>query len=127
MSSDAAYSVTLKKLQKALSLELVTADDEDRLENILVTSPEVNRPGLQLVGYLEYFGTDRIQMIGKVETSYLAGLTSEERYSRLDEFFKCGFPCMVVARGLEVFRKCWRCPENTVFRFSGRKKPHQEY
>lgn len=103
MSSDAAYSVTLKKLQKALSLELVTADDEDRLENILVTSPEVNRPGLQLVGYLEYFGTDRIQMIGKVETSYLAGLTSEERYSRLDEFFKCGFPCMVVARGLEVF------------------------
>jgi len=38
VSSDAAYSVTLKKLQKALSLELVTADDEDRLENILVTS-----------------------------------------------------------------------------------------
>jgi len=92
VSSDAAYSVTLKKLQKALSLELVTADDEDRLENILVTSPEVNRPGLQLVGYLEYFGTDRIQMIGKV-------------YSRLDEFFKCGFPCMVVARGLEVLTK----------------------
>jgi len=92
VSSDAAYSVTLKKLQKALSLELVTADDEDRLENILVTSPEVNRPGLQLVGYLEYFGTDRIQMIGKVETSYLAGLTSEERYSRLDEFLNVDFP-----------------------------------
>ncbi len=83
-------------------MELIT-NDEDRLEDILITSTDVNRPGLQLVGYLEYFGTDRIQMIGKVETSYLAGLTSMERYSRLDEFFRCGFPCMVVARGLEVF------------------------
>jgi len=86
VSSDAAYSVTLKKLQKALSLELVTADDEDRLENILVTSPEVNRPGLQLVGYLEYFGTDRIQMIGKVETSYLAGLHRRNAIPGLTSF-----------------------------------------
>ena len=96
------FSVTLKKIKEDFSLELVT-NDENRLEDILVTSTDVNRPGLQLVGYLEYFGTDRIQMIGKVETSYLAGLTPKERYSRLDEFFKCGFPCMVVARGLEIF------------------------
>jgi len=63
----------------------------------------------------------------RFETSYLAGLTSEERYSRLDEFFKCGFPCMVVARGLEVFPEMLEVSRNTVFRFSGRKKPHQEY
>lgn len=96
------FSVTLKKIKEDFSLELIT-NDEDKMEDILITSTDVNRPGLQLVGYLEYFGIDRIQMIGKVETTYLAGLTPEERYSRLDEFFRCGFPCMVVARGLEVF------------------------
>jgi HPr kinase/phosphorylase len=44
-----------------------------------------------------------MQIIGKGETAYLEILSSDERYNRLDEFFKCGFPCMVVARGLEIF------------------------
>lgn len=95
------FSVTLKEIMDEFLLEQITKIE--RLDEILVTSADVNRPGLQLVGYLEYFGTDRMQIIGKVEITYLSGLTSEERYSRLDEFFKCGFPCMVVARGLEVF------------------------
>ncbi len=95
------FSVTLRELMDEFQLEQIT--DCKRLEDVLVTSSDINRPGLQLVGYLQHFGTDRIQIVGKVETTYLSGLLPEERYSRLDEFFKCGFPCMVVARGLEVF------------------------
>ncbi|MFZ5988644.1 MAG: HPr(Ser) kinase/phosphatase [Bacillota bacterium] len=95
------FSVTLREVMEEFQLEQVT--NCKRLDDILVTSADVNRPGLQLVGYLEYFGTDRIQIIGKVETTYLSGLSGEERYSRLDEFFRCGFPCMVVARGLDIF------------------------
>jgi HPr kinase/phosphorylase len=52
---------------------------------------------------MDFFGVDRVQIIGKVEIAYLSSLTSEERYARLDEFFSHGFPCMVVARGLEIF------------------------
>jgi len=66
-------------------------------------------------------------MIGKVETSYLAGLTSEERYSRLDEFFKCGFPCMVVARGLEVFPEMLEVSRKYGIPIFRTKEPHQEY
>ncbi|NLD46222.1 MAG: HPr kinase/phosphorylase [Clostridiaceae bacterium] len=95
------FSVTVKQIMNDFQLEQIT--DIKRLEDILITSADVNRPGLQLVGYLEYFGTDRVQIIGKVETTYLACLNSQERYLRLDEFFKCGFPCMVIARGLDVF------------------------
>lgn len=95
------FSVTLEEIIDEFQLEYITRSR--RLDEINVTTADVNRPGLQLVGYLEYFGTDRVQIIGKVETTYLACLSSEERYQRLDEFFKCGFPCMVVARGLEVF------------------------
>jgi len=95
------FSVNLRELIDEFQLEDVTGSD--RLDEIQITTSDVNRPGLQLAGYLEYFGTDRIQIIGKVETAYLGSLPSEERYSRLDEFFKHGFPCMVVARGLEIF------------------------
>lgn len=97
------FTVTLKELVEEFHLECVTGCD--KLEEVEISTADVNRPGLQLAGYLEYFGTDRIQIVGKVETTYLAGLSPEERRNRLDEFFKCGFPCMVVARGLEV------CPE----------------
>lgn len=100
-SVDEKYSVTVEQIMKDFQLEQIT--DIKRLEDIKVTSTDVNRPGLQLVGYLEYFGTDRVQIIGKVETTYLACLDPKERYLRLDEFFKCGFPCMVIARGLDVF------------------------
>jgi len=97
------FSVTLKEIVEEFQLEVVT--ESGNLEDVLVTTPDVNRPGLQLAGYLDYFGSDRVQIIGKVETSYLESLPSEERYDRLDKFFSYSFPCVVVARGLDV------CPE----------------
>lgn len=95
------YSVKLKEIIKEFQLEDIT--NCPRIDDITVNTADINRPGLQLAGYLEYFGIDRIQIMGKGESSYLSELTSEERYSRLDEFFKTGFPCMVIARGLEAF------------------------
>jgi len=94
------FTVTLKEIVDEFLLEDVT--ECERLGDILITTPDVNRPGLQLAGYMDYFGSDRIQIIGKVETTYLSSLVPEERYKRLDEFFKNGFPCIVIARGLEV-------------------------
>lgn len=94
------FSVTLKELIDEFQLEVVAGCQNP--DEILITSTDINRPGLQLAGYLEYFGNDRIQIIGKGETAYLDELSSEERYRRIEEFFKCGFPCMVVARGIKV-------------------------
>ncbi len=101
MDNNSGCSVTLKELVNEFHLEEVSGCD--RLEEILVTTSDINRPGLQLAGYLGFFGSDRIQIMGKGETEYLAQLTPEVRRERLDNFFKCGFPCMIVARGLEVF------------------------
>ena len=72
------------------------------IDDIVIKTSEINRPGLQLVKYYEHFDTERIQIIGNVETAYLEGLTEQERTECLDGFFKCGFPCIVVARNLEV-------------------------
>lgn len=95
------FSVSLREIVNEFQLEDVS--DSNRIDDIRITTSDINRPGLQVAGYLEYFGTDRIQTIGMAETAYLDTLTAEERYRRLDEFFQFGFPCMVVARGIKVF------------------------
>jgi HPr kinase/phosphorylase len=95
------FTVTLREVIEEFNL--IDVSDCSRIDEIVITTSDVNRPGLQLAGYMEYFGTDRIQIIGKVETTYLEGLTPEERLEGLDGFFKEGFPCLVIARGLEVF------------------------
>lgn len=74
-------------------------------EDIEITTSDVNRPGLQLSGYMELFGTDRVQIIGKVEITYLASLSPQDRLKRLDEFFRTGFPCLVIARNIEPFEE----------------------
>lgn len=95
------FTVKLSKLIKEFQLEQVCFEGCDL--DIDITTSDVNRPGLQLSGYMEYFGTDRIQIIGKVETTYLASLSPQDRLRRLDEYFRTGFPCLVIARNIEPF------------------------
>lgn len=97
------FTVKLSELIKEFRLEKLRMDESDN--DIDITTSDVNRPGLQLSGYMEYFGTDRIQIIGKVETTYLTSLSPQERYKRLDEYFRTGFPCLVLARNIEPFEE----------------------
>ena len=95
------FTVKLKTLMEEFHLEPVCMTDS--AGDIEVTTSDVNRPGLQLSGYMEYFGTDRIQIIGKVEMTYLASLSPQERRKRLDDYFRTGFPCLVIARDQDPF------------------------
>lgn len=95
------FTVKLKTLMDEFHLEPVCMTDS--AGDIEVTTSDVNRPGLQLSGYMEYFGTDRIQIIGKVEMTYLASLSPPERRKRLDDYFRTGFPCLVIARDQDPF------------------------
>jgi HPr kinase/phosphorylase len=72
------------------------------LEPVRITTSEVNRPGLQLTGYLQAFSSDRLQIIGWIETAYLSSLEPGIRAKRLDDYFALGFPALIVARGLHV-------------------------
>lgn len=94
------FSVSLKNVINEFQLECLTC--KDKIDEVLIVSSDVNRPGLQMAGYLSYFDPNRIQIIGKVEIAYLKDLDSEKRKKILDDFFGCGFPCAVVARGIEV-------------------------
>ncbi len=71
-----------------------------------ITIEDVNRPGLQLTGFFDYFDEKRMQVIGLVETSYLERLTQEQRKHRFDMLLSYKVPALIFARNLEPFPEC---------------------
>ena len=43
----------------------------DNIDDVLITTNEVNRTGLPLAGFFDYFQNARIQIIGRAENTYL--------------------------------------------------------
>ena len=91
----------LTRLVEKFQLEVIYTPEN--METVIITTSDVSRPGLPLVGFCEYFDNSRIQIMGKVEFTYLEELSASERISRLDEFFSLGFPALVITRGLQIF------------------------
>ena len=91
----------ITKLIENFKLEVLYAPDN--LDDVYITTSDVSRPGLQLVGFSEYFDNSRIQIMGKVEFTYLEQLGISERQERMEQFFSLGFPALVITRGLQIF------------------------
>ena len=77
----ANYTVSLERIIKEFSLELLYTPEET--DKLCVSTPEINRPGLEMAGYFEYFDAKRIQVIGKSEYSFLERFTPEKAESRI--------------------------------------------
>ena len=65
-------------------------------------SADVNRPGLALSGYFDFFDSDRIQVMGKNEHSFLENLPHDLRESHINELVSTNPPAIILARELEV-------------------------
>ncbi|MGI6050671.1 MAG: HPr(Ser) kinase/phosphatase [Acetivibrionales bacterium] len=102
-------TVKLSKIIDELSLQKLNFKEEHN--DINITTSDINRPGLQLAGFYQYLGTDRIQIIGKVEMTYLNQFDSNNRYERLYALFSSGVPCVVLARGIEPFEEMMQVAE----------------
>ena len=74
--------VPLADIVEHFSLEVVTDAGVDMTQR-LVTTPDLNRPGLQWAGYSEQFPSSQIQIVGRAEVGYLLTLPEEERWERL--------------------------------------------
>ena len=98
MKSD--FSVSLAKIIKEFSLETIHLPDDPK--NLFAVSVEVNRPGLQLAGYYEFFDSERIQIIGKSEESYLSELGEEDLEKCMESFFSKRPTMVIVSRGLNI-------------------------
>ncbi|MHB1455092.1 MAG: HPr(Ser) kinase/phosphatase [Saccharofermentanales bacterium] len=94
-------AVKLSQIIKEFDLEQVVKAGNP--EEILISVADVTRPGLQLAGYFDHFGPDRIQVIGNMETAYLDKLTHEDRLMRVDALFSTGIPCFILTRHHNVY------------------------
>ena len=91
----------LNRIIEEFSLEVLY--EPKNIDQIIVTTSDINRPGLQLVGFVEYFDSSRLQIMGKVEFTFLEQFSTEEREKRLERLFAMGFPALVITRGLQIF------------------------
>ena len=93
-------SVKVKDLLQKVRLQLIYGS-EDLLDKDITTS-DISRPGLEMTGYFDYYTTERIQLIGMKEWSYLMKMTSHNRYQVLRKMFQPETPVVIIARDLEI-------------------------
>ena len=91
------YFVTVSQLKEHFKLEVLTPDIayEDRK----ITECDVNRPALQLAGFFDYFDTSRLQIIGKVEHTYLEKVSEKDRNRKIKKLMSYKeLPCIIICR-----------------------------
>ena len=102
-------SVTIRKFIEDFNLEVLLEGEEDKL----ITVNDVNRPGLQLAGFYNYFTPERLHVIGKAEWSFLEDMKAEVRKKRLKKFFSYeNLGCVVISRNLEPHKELMEAAKN---------------
>ncbi|MFD0674781.1 HPr(Ser) kinase/phosphatase [Cohnella sp. GCM10027633] len=94
-----AKKVKVSELVQQFHLEIVAG--EDGLRRIIVTD-DLNRPGLEMAGYFNYYPADRAQILGRTELAFLETLTTEERRDRMERVCHEETPCIIITRGLDA-------------------------
>lgn len=93
------FSVPLSQIAEALNLTEVYVAENYKETNI--STVEINRPGLELTGYLEFFDNKRIQVLGNTEFSYLGRYGPEAQKMVIDSIFSYGPPAVIICRDIE--------------------------
>lgn len=95
-----------------LSLEILAGENQLDRE---ITRPRTHRPGLEFIGYFDFFPMKRIQILGQKEINYLHELSHEERKLRIGNIVKYHPPCFIVTanqKGLKYLTKF--CAEECI-------------
>lgn len=93
------FSVSLSQIVEDLNLTKVYL--ADNFNDINISTIEINRPGLELTGYFEFFDNKRIQVLGNTEFSYLGRFGSEAQRMVIDSIFSFGPPAVIICRDIE--------------------------
>jgi HPr kinase/phosphorylase len=85
--------------RQELQLEQLTESLASQRE---ITVSDVHRPGMALMGFVDNFLPERIQIMAQTELSYLATLSPEGVRAAIDRLFQFQMPCIVVCKGIDV-------------------------
>lgn len=94
-----ANSVKLQKIVEKLNLKNLTPNVDMADKKVVI--PDINRPSLQLTGFFEHFASNRVQIIGYVEYTFLEGMSTKERERIYDMLLSYKIPCIIFSRSLK--------------------------
>ena len=103
------YSVKLSLLVEEFGLKKVYTPPD--FENVRIVTPDLNRPGMQLVGFFSHFDNERIQLMGTVEIMYLKTLPSSERRKIFAELMKRHIPALIICHSMQIYPECLEMAE----------------
>lgn len=93
-----ANKVKMQKIVEKMNLKNLTPDVD--LTESFVEIPDINRPALQLTGFFEHFDSDRVQIIGYVEYTFLEKMEEEKKREIYQTLLSYQIPCLVFCRNL---------------------------
>ena len=94
------YAVPLGKVIREIGLQEIYLPKN--AEEILITSKDVNRPGMELNGFCDYFDPTRSQILGLSEMALINRLEPERQKRAVEEFFSLQPSVVIVTRGMEI-------------------------
>ena len=103
------YKVKLKTIVQEHRLNILHASKD--YDTAVLTTADVNRPAMQLAGFYNYFDPHRLQIIGRVESTYLDTLTDQERRDALERFMQYDIAALVICHGMQPFPECLELAE----------------
>jgi len=81
-------------------LKLTQLNPDVELKQSIV-SVGINRPGLELVGFWDFFVPERIQIIGNKEMAFLMSHSDDDMIKMMVHYFQMKIPCVIFANNLE--------------------------
>ena len=103
------YSVPLKQIVDELGIEILHRSSD--FDKRVLTSTHVDRPALQLAGVYNYFDPTRIQVIGRVESTFLESLTEAQRRLSFEKFMQHDITGLVICHDCVPFPECMEMAE----------------
>lgn len=102
-----ANSVTVQELLHTASYKVIAGEE---FLNKKIISTEISRPGVELTGYFNFYPSDRVQLFGRTELSFVARMTPEERLVIMRRLCQKETPCFIVSRKIdppiELIKSC---------------------
>ena len=96
----AALTVAHLLAERDEHFELTPLTGQTGLHRQIQTS-EIHRPGLALAGYTQRFPSERAQVLGETELSYLHDLDTDTRRQRIEQLFGHEMPVLVATKGMQ--------------------------
>ena len=95
------FTVPLSSVMKELGLETIYMPENG--ENILISSKDVNRPGVEFTGFLDFYDNKRILVVGHTENAFLGRYSQEERERALEGLISRKPPALIICRSLKPY------------------------